>query len=70
MEINKGDLLLIGGMYLKESEVTEISKTTKAIKIDDDWVMLDDIMPTIKGKIGTVKYKKTIFGTKRIVTKS
>ena len=67
----KGDLILINFHSLKECEIQEINVKVGAMKINNEWHLLSNIQDKIRGKIGTVIYKKYLFGliTRRIVNK-
>ncbi len=64
----KGDLLLIRIGFLKEVEIQEVSQIAKAIKFNGQWFSINEI--DICNKIGYVKYKKRLFGIKRIVVRT
>ncbi len=65
-----GDLLLVNLGYLREMEVQEVSQSARALKLDETWYEVDKIAGEIKGKLGTVIYKKGLLGVKRIVLRT
>ena len=65
-----GDLLLVENCGLEEMEVTDISKTALALKLGHSWHTAESITPRIKGKVGRVEYRRTLFGKKRVVVRT
>ena len=70
IEYKVGDLILINIGYLREMEVQEVSQLARALKLDGTWYEADKVTGGIKGKLGTVVYKKGLFGVKRIVVRT
>lgn len=65
-----GDLLLVELPYLREVVVEDIFESGNAVKVDGSWVNASEFYETVRGKLGYVDTKKSIFGTIRTIVRT
>ena len=69
LDLKVGDIILLDfGGFVEEIEVNRISECGEYYKIGKSWRTKESLSGGISCRVGTAKYKKGLFGTRRTVT--